>query len=269
VLNLVRETGKPVIADDARNDSRLGLVDSVRRQDLLSILCVPLRLKRRLIGAVYLDNTEVVGAFRAREIELAELLTDHAAVAIDNAFLHARAKHDALTNLFNHPHFEKTLEAEVGRSRRHGHPCGVLMMDVDNFKQINDTLGHEAGNEILRSVSRILASTLRSADFVARAGEHDNRPVVARYGGDEFEIILPETGREGVLRAAERILEAVRKETFRYNEKPLSLSLSIGAAVFPDDAPDARELCLKADEALYSAKRGGRNRVVMSGAKTV
>jgi diguanylate cyclase (GGDEF)-like protein len=143
------------------------------------------------------------------------------------------------------------------------------MMDVDNFKQINDTLGHEAGNEILRSVSRILAATLRSADFVARAGEHDNRPVVARYGGDEFEIILPETGREGVLRAAERILDAMRKEAFRYNEKTLSLSLSIGAAVFPDDAPDAHELCLKADEALYAAKRGGRNRVVMSDAKAV
>jgi GGDEF domain-containing protein/tetratricopeptide (TPR) repeat protein len=263
VLALVRESGKPVIAEDARSDPRLGLVDSVQQNELLSILCVPLRLKRRLVGAVYLDNTDVVGAFRAREIELAEVLTDHAAVAIDNAYLHARAKHDALTSLYNHPHFEGILESEVARAKRHGHPCGVLMMDVDHFKTINDTLGHEAGNEVLRAVARVLAQTLRSADLVARVDERRTPPVVARYGGDEFEVILPETSREGVRRAADRILEAVRDTAITHEGKPVALTLSIGGAVFPDDAPDARELCLKADEALYAAKRAGRNCVVM------
>jgi diguanylate cyclase (GGDEF)-like protein len=99
---------------------------------------------------------------------------------------------------------------------------------------------------------------------VARAQGKPNAPVVARYGGDEFEIILPETSREGVQRAAERILDAVRKEDFRYGDHSIALAFSIGGAVYPDDATDARELLLKADEALYSAKRAGKNRVVLA-----
>jgi diguanylate cyclase (GGDEF)-like protein len=106
---------------------------------------------------------------------------------------------------------------------------------------------------------------MRTDDLVARRGEdRDITPVVARYGGDEFEIILPETTREGVQRAAERILDAVRKEDFRYGDKPVPLAFSIGGAVYPEDAGDARELLLRADEALYSAKRAGKNRVMLA-----
>ena len=106
---------------------------------------------------------------------------------------------------------------------------------------------------------------MRTDDLVARRGEErESAPVVARYGGDEFEIILPETNREGVQRAAERIMEAVRKEDFRYGEHSISLAFSIGGAVYPEDAADPRELLLRADEALYSAKRAGKNRVVIA-----
>ncbi|HYF00843.1 MAG TPA: sensor domain-containing diguanylate cyclase, partial [Planctomycetota bacterium] len=267
VLRLVRETGRRVIAEDARQDPSLGMHDSVQDQSLLSILCTPLRVKTRLIGAVYLDNPEQVGAFGPREIEVAEILTDHAAVAIDNALLHIKSIHDGLTGLFNHSHFEKRLDHEVARARRHGRPCGLLMMDVDDFKRVNDTYGHDAGNEILKNVSRILNSTLRTADLVARRQERDRdaSPIVARYGGDEFEIILPETNREGILRAGERILEAVRTADFKYGDRSISLSFSVGGAVCPDDASDARELLLRADEALYAAKRAGKNQVKMSG----
>ena len=133
--------------------------------------------------------------------------------------------------------------------------------------RINDRHGHDAGNEILKNVARILASTIREVDLVARIQDRDTTPIVARYGGDEFEIILPETDREGVRMAGERILAQVRKEDFRYGDQVLKLTLSIGGAVYPDDASNSREILLKADEALYAAKRGGKSRVVLAPAR--
>ncbi len=263
VLKLVRDHGKRVVAEDAQQDAALRLIDSVQDQNLLSILCVPLRVKNRLVGAVYLDNPYVAGAFKSREIDLAEILTDHAAVAIDNALLHIKSTHDSLTNLFNHAHFEKRLENEVARAKRHGRPLGLLMMDVDDFKNVNDSLGHDAGNELLKHLARVIAAAVRGADLVARIQERDASPVGARYGGDEFEVLLPETPREGVGRAAERLLQKIRQENFPYGNTQIKVTLSIGGAVYPADAADARELLLKADEALYSAKRSGKNRIVL------
>ncbi len=263
VLRQLRDAGKRIVLDDAHAAPDFRLTESIHDQGLLSILCVPLRVKTRLVGAVYLDNPSVVGAFGKREIALAEILTDHAAVAIDNALLHIKSIHDGLTSLYNHSHFEKRLESEVARARRHGRTCGLLMIDVDDFKQINDTYGHETGNEVLRQVSRLLSATVRTVDLVARIQEVEANPVVARYGGDEFEVLFPDTTKPGLQAAGERIVAALAQEQFFSNGQPLQVGFSLGAAVFPDDAPDSRELALRADEALYSAKRLGKNRFCM------
>jgi diguanylate cyclase (GGDEF)-like protein len=220
-------------------------------------------VKTRLIGAVYLDNPHVAGAFSDQQVEIAELLTDQAAVAIDNALLRIRSIHDGLTGLYNHPHFEKRLEGEVHRARRHGRPCSLLMIDLDDFKEINDTHGHEAGNEVLRNVARMITSVTRSDDFIARVQEKDKTPVVARYGGDEFEVILPETGPEAVGRVAERLLNVAAETDIEVTGTTVKARLSIGAACFPDHASDHRTMILKADEALYAAKRAGKGRFVI------
>jgi GGDEF domain-containing protein len=262
VLQMVREKGRKIVAVDAQQDPELKLVDSVYENHLLSVLCLPMKVKLRLIGAVYLDNSSVAGAFGPREQELAEILTDQAAIAIDNALLHHKATHDHLTHLWNHSAFEKRLEAEVARCRRHGKPLGLLMLDLDNFKGINDSLGHDAGNELLRGVAKLLSNATRTVDTVLRVQGRETSPVVARYGGDEFEIILPEANRDGLKVVADRILESMGSAGFQYRGKAIAVAFSIGGACFPEDAPDHHELILRADEALYQAKRAGKSRFV-------
>ncbi len=259
VLRQVRDRGKMIVLEDAQETPNLRIADSVHEQSLMSVLCVPLRVKSRLVGAVYLDNQHVTSAFGQDQIEYAEILTDHAAVAIDNALLHIKSIHDGLTSLFNHSHFEKRIDHEVARARRHGRTCGLLMLDIDDFKTINDRYGHEAGNQILRDVSTYIGMTVRNIDLVARIQEKDPVPVIARYGGDEFEVLLPETDLKGLASTAQRILDGLREEKFIVGGKEIPVALSIGGALFPDHAPDARELALRADEALYQAKELGKN----------
>ncbi|MBV8882132.1 MAG: sensor domain-containing diguanylate cyclase, partial [Planctomycetaceae bacterium] len=228
----------------------------------LSILCLPLVVKSRLMGAVYLDNTEQVAAFGSRERELAEILAEHAAIAIENALLHRKSTQDRVTDVYNHSAFEQFLDEEVERARQSGYTCGLLMIDVDDFKQINDVHGHEVGNDVLRNVAYTLSTTVRGADIVGRLQEKPSMPVVARYGGDEFEIILPGATRDGALATAKRLATLFKGQKFVSGGKRLKLSVSIGVAVFPVDAPDTPELILRADEALYQAKRTGKGRAV-------
>jgi diguanylate cyclase (GGDEF)-like protein len=263
VLRRVHKTGKAVIVEDMRLDAGLRPPAIVPGRDGLSIICMPLRVKSRLMGAVYLDNTDQPAAFGPRELEFAEILSEHAAIAIENALLHRKSTQDRVTNVYNHSAFEQFLDDEVDLARRGNYPCGLLMIDVDDFKLINDTHGHEVGNDVLRNVAYTLSTTVRGADIVARAQDRPNAPVVARYGGDEFEIILPGATRDGALATAKRLATLFKGQKFMCGPKRLKLSVSIGVAVFPFDAPDTSELLLRADEALYNAKRAGKGRAAI------
>jgi GGDEF domain-containing protein len=263
VLKRVHADGTAVLVQDVREDSALRPAAIVPGRHGLSILCMPLRVKSRLMGAVYLDNTEEAGAFGSPEQELAEILSEHAAIAIENALLYRKSTQDRVTDVYNHSAFEQFLDDEVERAQRERYPLGLLMIDVDDFKQINDVHGHEVGNDVLRNVAYTLTATVRGADIVARAPERPHQPVVARYGGDEFEIILPGTTREGALATAKRLATLFKGQKFTSGTKRVKLSVSIGVAVFPFDAPDTHELILRADEALYNAKRAGKGRAAM------
>lgn len=169
---------------------------------------------------------------------------------------------DGLTRIYNHRYFQERLRQEVSQAKRQKSFVSLILMDVDHFKNYNDTHGHPAGDELLRRLAEVLNK---------HQGSEGGSPVtkretdiVARYGGEEFVMILPFTPHEGAKVKAERIREAVAAFPFSHREEqPLGfISLSIGVATFPDHAKTPAELIEQADRALYAAKRGGRNRVV-------
>src|SRR5258706_103677 len=260
---MVRGKGRPFAMGAPRRDPRVRDRFTTPGNHPCSILCLPLRVKSRLIGAVYLDNTQMTQAFGPRQREFAQILTDHAAIAIENALLHRHTTRDRTTSVSNHAHFETQLESELERARRLNLPCGLLMIDVDNFKGINDLHGHPLGSDVLRHIAQILTMTVRGVDVVGRAKESSQEPVVGRYGGDEFEIVLPGASRAAALEAAKRLVAAIQGQDFKGAGKTIRISISVGVAVYPDDGLDSEELILRADEALYQGKRAGKGRAVL------
>lgn len=157
---------------------------------------------------------------------------------------------DALTGLYNARHFYEELEREVERSQRYGESFSIILCDIDNFKAVNDSCGHQAGDEVLCSVADVLASTARVTD------------TVARYGGEEFIVILPETAKDKAAALAERIRVAIDSSDFLPNEGGLKVSISCGVASYPDDSDNSKTLLYCSDMAMYKAKEFGKNRVV-------
>ncbi len=169
------------------------------------------------------------------------------------------ALRDGLTGLFNHRYLQEALDAEISRARRHGHPVGLVFLDVDHFKAYNDKHGHPAGDRLLRRLSEVLLGG-RESGLPTQTRASD---IVARYGGEEFVIVLPATSYEGTLVKAERIRRLIADHPFDHcTEQPLGrVSVSVGVAAFPDHGADKQALIDVADRELYRAKGAGRNRI--------
>jgi diguanylate cyclase (GGDEF)-like protein len=160
---------------------------------------------------------------------------------------------DSLTGLYNRKHLMETLTGEVARSLRHQRPFVLLIIDIDHFKDFNDTYGHLAGDEVLRRMGAVFKGSIRNCDYAAR------------YGGEEFIVILPEIGPEDGVQAAERIRHRVAEEKISSNGDSVTVTISVGVASFPEHGDDAETMISKADSALYQAKKRGRNRVLLAG----
>jgi len=219
-----------------------------------SLLIVPLEARERICGVLCLGSI-ANKAFDQSTIAFCEVLAQQGAQGIlqigTMEQLKALATTDGLTGLANRRVFYECLEKEISRSRRYELDLSLLILDIDYFKQINDKYGHRAGDAVLERIADALVSLARETDLVAR------------YGGEEFAVILPNSGRGEAITVAERIRMGVRSLEIIYEGKTIPIRLSIGAAMLKDkESADSQSLVVMADQALYAAKRSGRDRVV-------
>jgi diguanylate cyclase (GGDEF)-like protein len=217
------------------------------------ICAAPLRVGSHVFGVVALADKDL--GFNAADITLVSSVAEQTALALERyrilAVVQRQASTDELTGLYNYRFLVDYLDQQIALAERLNSPLAVLMLDLDRFKQLNDTYGHHAGDVALRAFARTLLSTIRRSDLAAR------------YGGEEFVVVMANTNTEDARLVAEKIRSAVAEMALVLGVEadPMRVTVSIGGVAFPDDTGDARQLLRLADDALYRAKRGGRDRV--------
>jgi diguanylate cyclase (GGDEF)-like protein len=221
-----------------------------------AMLAVPILREHQLLGLVTTVDPED-GVFGDEDIESLSALAVQAGVAIENARLHRvverQAVTDALTGLANRRQFYEVLGREYERAQRFGTPLSLILLDIDDFKQINDTRGHLAGDAVLHGVAATLAELIREIDMAAR------------YGGEEFAILLPQTAQDGAAQLAERLRREIAARPIRFGPDEIDgITASFGVAAGPEDSMTQIDLIASADAALYQAKRDGKNHVTVA-----
>ncbi|MCR9143289.1 MAG: sensor domain-containing diguanylate cyclase [bacterium] len=214
-------------------------------------LIVPLRAKGKLIGIITLGEKLVGGEYPDDERSFLVDLASLSGVAVENARLYERATVDMMTGLKNHAYFQSRFREERERAAKRKTPLALLLTDVDKFKVFNDTHGHQAGDEVLKAVARVLNAAARKSD------------TAARYGGEEFCMIMPGADQETAMEHAEMIRKNIESMTVMHEGKEMKVTLSVGVSLFdPElDLKTNKTMVERSDKALYACKHGGRNQV--------
>jgi len=246
----MNETGAAIFTEPA-HDPRFQKTPA-HQPAIRTALITPLTKNNKIMGGLLVCNPVTGNGYTEEDKQALLNLAVHASTAIENAHYVKRTEQqavtDSLTGLYNHLEFQKRLDEETERARRYERRLSLLMMDIDHFKSFNDTYGHPFGDSILKKISDLILSQIRSVD------------IAARYGGEEFTVILPETPVEGAFWVAERIRSRIFETVFDPNpETKMQVTVSIGIAGL-EDARDRFALISAADRALYIAKEAGRNR---------
>jgi len=290
LVRRVVKGGKAVMMLDTALENKADLSDSMEEIGVKSVICVPLVGKMRTRGAIYLQSVAVPHGFRKSDLFFLTSLSTPIALAIENALLYAQSRRaeeklreagdhleeevmnrtselkkakdklewlsvtDGLSGLHNYRYLLHSLEAELRRAVRYGRTLALMLMDIDYFKNLNDTYGHLCGDYVLKTVGKLLKSNVRATD------------IVARYGGDELAVMLIETNKKSALEVAEKLKQKIGNHPFQWQMQNLSVNLSIGLAIAPvPGIQDVSDLVQAADRALYQAKKTGRNTVVIFG----
>jgi diguanylate cyclase (GGDEF)-like protein len=219
-------------------------------------LCLPLVTQGEVIGLLYFESLSTQELISKSQQQLIDRIGEQIALALSNVRLRETLRRqsivDPLTGLFNRRYMDETFKRELLRAERKNVPLALIMLDLDHFKRVNDTFGHDAGDAILKNVAQAIRANIRESDLACR------------FGGEELAIILPECDAETAIERAEKIRVAIASIDVQHGGRPLgSATASLGVAVFPKHGRDSEALLHAADQALYQAKQAGRNRVLV------
>ena len=259
---------RPVVVEDIpRHPLMAEVKDLVKDLDRMNVLVLPIIWEEEVIGTLFLRTRRLGKGFTEKDINLCQIIAQSAYHAIKNARLFEEVSKekeemktlaitDSLTEVYNHNFFYTRLEEEFNRTVRYETPISLIMMDIDDFKRINDTYGHRTGDHVLKEVADMIKKIVRKTD------------IVARYGGEEFSVILPHTNLDGAEEEAERIREAISSHAYANLTKE-TITISLGVVSYPSGKTimNAGDFVNLADTALYEAKRSGKNKVVVLGRK--
>lgn len=245
ILNYVQRTQKPIILNDAIQSELTFQDEYVQRENPRSLLMMPLFYKGHLCRVLYLENNSTSYTFTASHLDSLQLLASQAMISLENAKLYYQATHDPLTGLANRNmlyEFFQQMTKQITHEK-----VALLFLDIDYFKVINDTLGHDNGDKLLTHIAKTINSCLRECDFAAR------------MGGDEFTIILPNIkSKDQITMIVKKLLSEISKPV-PIDEHLIQIASSMGISIFPNDGQDIETLLKLADTALYQAKEKGRN----------
>jgi two-component system, cell cycle response regulator len=242
--------------DDVRERDTMVFTPKLRMRGVRSLVVLPLIVQDNAIGTFVFASRQS-GRYSKKTREMLGVISNQVAVSIENAKMYKRmeemATTDGLTALPNHRTFQSRLSEMLHRAERHGKPLAVVITDIDKFKLVNDTYGHPVGDAVLRRVSKVLAEQVRKVDLVAR------------YGGEEFAMVLEETDARGAQLFCERVRQEVAAQLMSSEKGSFRVTISLGIAAYPEEGKEKELLIERADQALYAAKQGGRNRTMRFG----
>ena len=258
IAGWVAQHGEIVIVPDTSKDTRFfSKVDEKTKMETRSIVAVPVRFRDTCLGVIELINCVGPEGFDPRDLKLLEALSDFAAIALENARhvkrIHELTIKDDCTSLYNARHMGFILDTEIYRSQRYNYEFSIVFIDLDHFKQVNDTHGHLVGSRLLGEMGDALKTNCRLIDFAFR------------YGGDEFVLLLPQTSKENAIRVARRLHRLIRDTVWLAKEGlDIRLTPSIGLAAYPVDSKSKEGLLHLADEAMYLVKNTNRDNVAVA-----